>query len=144
MTHARTKVLILAATAAIFALAGRAAAASPQAAALSTPATLVYYFHANARCGACRTIEAYAHETVTTRFRSELRARRLEWRAVNVEQPANRHFIRDFRLYTRSLVVVDANDLGRFKVLERVWQLVGDKAAFQKYVEQEIRAFGRS
>ena len=53
-------------------------------------------------------------------------------------------FTRDFQLYTRSVVVVDAKDPKRFKVLDRVWQLVGDKAAFQKYVEQEIRAFPRS
>ena len=69
--------------------------------------------------------------------------RRLEWRAVNIEEPGNRHFIRDFQLYTRSVVVVDAKDPRRFKVLDRVWQLVRDKAAFQSYIEQEIRAFGR-
>lgn len=143
MIDARRAILALAVAAALSALAGLATAETPTAAP-ATPTTLVYYFHATSRCGACRTIEAYAHETVTTRFASELRAGRLEWRAVNVEQPANRHFIRDFRLYTRSVVVVDAKDPGRFKVLERVWQLVGDKAGFQKYVEQEIRAFGRS
>jgi hypothetical protein len=39
---------------------------------------------------------------------------------------------------------VDAKNPKRFKVLERVWELVHDKPAFQKYVEQEIRAFRRS
>jgi hypothetical protein len=124
-----------------------AATASPQKAppdAAATPATLVYYFHATTRCATCRTIEAYAHETVSSRFSSDLQARRLEWRAVNVDEPANRHFIRDFRLYTRSVVVVDAKDPKRFKVLDRVWQLVRNKPAFQAYVEQEIRSFPRS
>ena len=116
-----------------------AVAATPAAA----PGVLVYYFHATSRCGTCRTIEAYTHETVTSRFGPDLLARRLEWRAVNIEEAANRHFIRDYRLYTRSVVVVDAKDPARFKVLDRVWQLVQDKAAFQKYVEQEIRAFPR-
>ena len=41
-------------------------------------------------------------------------------------------------------MVVDAKDPKRFKVLDRVWQLVGDKAAFQRYVEQEVRAFRSS
>ena len=81
---------------------------------------------------------------VATTFAADLEARRLEWQAVNVDEPANQHFIRDFQLYTRSVVVVDAKDPKRFKVLDRVWQLVRDKAAFQKYVEQEIRAFPRS
>ena len=61
-----------------------------------------------------------------------------------MDEPANQHFIRDFQLYTRSVVVVDAKDPRRFKVLDRVWQLVRDKAAFQRYVEQEVRAFPRS
>jgi len=110
----------------------------------TSPGVLVYYFHATTRCATCKTIEAYAHETVASKFAADLEARRLEWQAVNVDEPANQHFIRDFQLYTRSVVVVDAKDPKRYKVLDRVWQLVGDKAAFQKYVEQEIRAFPRS
>jgi len=39
---------------------------------------------------------------------------------------------------------VDAKDPKRFKVLDRVWQLVRSKPAFQSYVEREIRAFPRS
>lgn len=105
---------------------------------------VVYYFHATARCTTCRTIEAYAHETVTAAFGADLRSGSLEWRTVNVDEPANRHFIADFQLYTRSVVLVDARDPKRFKVLDRVWQLVRDKPAFQKYVEQEVRAFRRS
>ena len=117
-----------------------AVAAAPTA----SPGIFVYYFHATTRCATCKTIEAYAHETVASKFAADLQARRLEWRTVNVEEPANQHFIRDFQLYTRSVVVVDAKDPKRFKVLDRVWQLVQDKTAFQQYVEQEIRAFPRS
>ena len=116
------------------------AAATPA----TSPGVLVYYFHATTRCATCKTIEAYAHEAVAGAFAADLEARRLEWRTVNVEEPANQHFIRDFQLYTRSVVVVDAKNPKRFKVLDRVWQLVRDKAAFQKYVEQEIRTFPRS
>ena len=117
-----------------------AVAAAPTA----SPGIFVYYFHATTRCATCKTIEAYAHETVASNFAADLQARRLEWRTVNVDEPANQHFIRDFQLYTRSVVVVDAKDPKRFKVLDRVWQLVQDKTAFQQYVEQEIRAFPRS
>jgi hypothetical protein len=141
MTNVRLLRILLAVTLTLpHALAG----ASPPAGAPAAPATLVYYFHATSRCGTCRTIEAYARETVTSRFAADLQAGRLEWRAVNVQLPANQHFIRDFRLYTRSVVVVDAKDPKRFKILDRVWQLVGDRAAFQGYVEREIRAFRRS
>ena len=120
--------------------AATAVAATPA----GSPGVRVYYFHATTRCATCKTIEAYAHETVASKFAADLEARRLEWQAVNVDEPANQHFVRDFQLYTRSVVVVDAKDPKRFKVLDRVWQLAHDKAAFQEYVEQEIRAFRRS
>lgn len=120
--------------------AGSLAAAPPA----SATQARIYYFHGTSRCNTCRTIEAYTRETVTSAFAGDLEARRLEWQAVNVDEPANRHFVQDFRLYTRSVVVVDGKDANRFKVLDRVWELVHDKPAFQKYVEQEIRAFRRS
>ena len=110
----------------------------------AAPSAIVYYFHGSTRCTTCKTIEAYAHETVAAAFAPDLKAGSLEWKVVNVDEPANQHFVRDYQLYTRSVVVVDAKDPKRFKVLDRVWQLVGDKAAFQRYVEQEIRAFRRS
>jgi hypothetical protein len=149
----KTKAALLALAASGIAAVTGAVAETPQkpkapaavaAAPAGSPGVLVYYFHAATRCATCRTIEAYAKETVTSKFASDLEAHRLEWRAVNVDEPANRHFIRDFQLYTRSVVVVDAKDPKRYKVLDRVWQLVRDKAAFQSYVEQEIRTFPRS
>jgi hypothetical protein len=145
----KTGALLLALAGSGIAAATGAAAVAPQkpktpTAVAASPGILVYYFHATTRCATCRTIEAYAKETVKSRFAPDLEARSLEWRTVNVEEPANQHFIRDFQLYTRSVVVVDAKNPKRYKVLDRVWQLVRDKAAFQSYVEQEIRAFPRS
>jgi hypothetical protein len=132
----------------VLALAGpgaSAAAAAPTAVAPQpAPRAIVYYFHGSTRCTTCKTIEAYAHETVAAAFGGDLKAGSLEWKVVNVDEPANQHFVRDYQLYTRSVVVVDARDPKRFKVLDRVWQLVGDKAAFQRYVEQEVRAFRSS
>ncbi len=142
---AATGSVVLAASVA-FALAPPAPPKAPpsKAAAAVVAPTRVYYFHGTSRCRTCRTIEAYAQETVARVFAEELKARKLEWQAVNVDEAANRHFIQDFQLYTRSLVVFDATNPKRFKVLEKVWELVGDKPAFQKYVEQEVRAFTRS
>ena len=145
----KTGALVLALVGGVIAAGTAASAVAPQeakapATVAASPGILVYYFHATTRCATCKTIEAYAHETVASRFAADLEARRLAWRAVNVDEPANQHFVRDFQLYTRSVVVVDATDPKRYKVLDRVWQLVGDKVAFQSYVEQEIRAFPRS
>src|SRR3990172_4504257 len=106
----KTGVLVLALAGSGIAVVTGAAAVDPPrpkaapavaAAPAAFPGILVYYFHATTRCATCRTIEAYAHETVASKFAADLEARRLEWRTVNVEEPANQHFIRDFQLYTR-------------------------------------------
>ena len=147
----KTSALLLALTVpGVVAASGPAVVAPPKTTAAVAPAPTapagirVYYFHGATRCATCKTIEAYARETVATAFAPELKAGSLEWKTVDVDEPASQHFVRDFQLYTRSVVVVDAKDPKRFKVLDRVWQLVGDKAAFQRYVEQEVRAFPRS
>ena len=102
---------------------------------------VVYYFHGNVRCATCRKIEAYSEEAVKTTFAAELKSGAIEWRVLNIEEPANAHFIQEYQLYTRSLVLADAANPKRFKNLEKVWALVGQKDFFFRYVQDEIRAY---
>ncbi len=105
---------------------------------------VVYYFHGNFRCATCRTIEAYAKESVDTGFPKALEDGRLEWRVVNIEETDNEHFVKDFELSTRSVVLEEiANGKRkRWKNLDRVWELIrGDKDTFLKYIQDETKAF---
>ncbi len=104
---------------------------------------IAYYFHGTNRCTTCRTIEAYAREAVQIGFGDALKAGKLEWRALNVEEPANRHFIKDYQLYTRSVVLASyqGDKQVRWKNLDKVWELVGDKGQFTRYVQGEVKTF---
>ena len=104
---------------------------------------VAYYFHGNVRCATCRKIEAYAHEAIEAAFSDELKIAKLQWRVLNVEEPANDHFIADYQLTTRSLVLsdMDSTTQRQWKNLAQVWDLVGDKPAFVKYVQDEVRAY---
>ncbi len=104
---------------------------------------VAYYFHGNMRCWTCRTIEAYAKEAVETGFPEALKDGRLEFRVVNIEKPGNEHFVQDYQLTTRSVVLVKFADgqQEQWKNLQRVWQLVRDKEAFLKYVQDETRSY---
>jgi len=106
---------------------------------------IAYYFHVNVRCITCRTIESYSKEIIQGQFAKEIASGRVEWRLVNIQNPENRHFIQDYQLFTRSLVLVlyKNGQQKEFKVLNDTWQLVGDKAAMQRYVENEVRGFLR-
>jgi len=104
---------------------------------------IAYYFHGNVRCTSCRKIEAFAKEAVTEGFPDALKQESLKWRAVNTDEPENRHFVEDYKLYTKSVVLVDIRDSKtlRWKNLEKVWTLMRDKATFIKYVRDEVSEY---
>ncbi len=104
---------------------------------------IAYYFHTTYRCVTCQRIEAYSKEAINSGFARELAAGKLEFRLVNVQLPENRHFIQDYRLSTKSLVLVrmkEGNQL-EWTNMSRVWELTGDHAAFLRYVQQGIRSY---
>ena len=101
------------------------------------------YFHGNARCATCRKIEAYADEAIAQGFVDELASGRLAWRVVNIDEPGNKHFIEDFQLVTRSVVLVEyrEGEVVRWENLDKVWQLVRSKDRFVGYVQGETSEF---
>ena len=65
------------------------------------------------------------------------------WGLVNVDEPANKHYIDDYQLYAKSVIVADVRDGDevRWKNLAKVWQLTGDKRAFIQYIQDEVREY---
>ncbi len=152
--HRRLAFLLLALAAGGWVLPGSAQADPPAskahpdttaAAADSTVAHRVraYYFHTTWRCDSCRKIEAYTSEAITTGFAAELEDGRLVFQAVNIEEEANEHFIDDYKLFTKSVVLVDEHSGKQvaWKNLPKVWELLGDKGAFIRYIQGETRAY---
>jgi len=104
---------------------------------------IAYYFHGTFRCSTCRTIEQYSLEAIQTYFAKELGSGKLEFRPVNIEEPENKHFIQDYQLVTRSLVLSLMSDgkETKWKNLPDVWKLVRDKDKFFQYVKDEVEKF---
>ncbi|MEX1311578.1 MAG: nitrophenyl compound nitroreductase subunit ArsF family protein [Candidatus Sulfomarinibacteraceae bacterium] len=120
-----------------------AEASASTAAAAPDNGIVAYYFHGNKRCSTCRKLEAYSKEAITGGFASELENGELEWLVVNTDEKANAHFVTDFELVTKSVVLVEYRDgeVVRFKNLKLVWQLVGDQDGFIRYVRDETADF---
>ncbi|MFZ3136447.1 MAG: nitrophenyl compound nitroreductase subunit ArsF family protein [Thermodesulfovibrionales bacterium] len=119
-------------------------APSPHTAVKSQNSKLIaYYFHGTFRCTTCRTIEQYSHDAIQTYFAKELGNGRLEFRPVNIEEPGNKHFIQDYQLVTKSLVLSLMSDgkETKWKNLADVWKLVRDKDKFFQYVKDEVEKF---
>lgn len=104
---------------------------------------VVYYFHGNFRCYSCHRIEQLSKEAIEHYFRNELDSGKLIFKAVNVEKKENEHFIKDYQLYTKSLIIslVKDNKEVKFHNLTRIWEFLGNKQKFFEYVRDEIAEY---
>ena len=104
---------------------------------------VAYYFHGTMRCPTCYRLEQYSKEAIENNFKSELASGKLEFKIINVEEKNNKHFIQDYQLYTKSLVISLVKDgkEAKSKNLSGIWELVGNKGKFFDYVTEEIRGF---
>lgn len=104
---------------------------------------IAYYFHGSQRCQTCLTIEAYTAEAIRTGFADALSSGALEWKVVDIEEPENEHFVQDYQISTRTVVLVEMKDgkQVRWSPLGRVWKLVGDKPAFMSYIQAETKEY---
>lgn len=102
---------------------------------------VVYYFYTNTRCSSCTTIEAYTREAVAKHFVQPYKGWRVEFRGVNIEDKANEHFVQDYWLNSKAVVVqkFEGDRPRKWGLLKSVWQLLGDKEKFMDYVAAETR-----
>lgn len=102
-----------------------------------------YYLHGNRRCATCRKLEAYSEEALREGFPGMLKDSTLVWGTINYDQKENEHYLKDYNLFTKALVLSRVRD-GKeveWKKLDRIWDLVNDKDRFLKYVRKETEAF---
>lgn len=117
--------------------------AEVQASAQAGPRFIAYYFFTSKRCGPCKRIEQWAQEAITDNFKDQIAAGRLQWQAINVEMPENKHFIEDFQLYTKSVIIAEYQDGKpiRWENLKDVWTLYRDREKYFDYLARETRTF---
>ncbi len=104
---------------------------------------IAYYFRNNVRCPSCLKIEQYTDEAIQTGFGEQLAAGTLQWKVVNTDQPGNEHFVKDYQLQTKSVVLVEmrGGKEVKYKNLEKVWELLGSQPGFVAYIQEEAAAF---
>jgi hypothetical protein len=104
---------------------------------------IVYYFHGKARCPSCIKIETWSADAVKAGFASQLGEGTIEWRVVDTDEPGNEHFMKDYGLYTKSVVLVEIRNgkQQRYRNLEKVWELLGSQKAFGDYIKSEVAVF---
>jgi len=101
----------------------------------------IYYFHATARCNSCLKIEKYTRSTVETDFKNELKNGKIVFKLVNIEDEENQHFITDFKLYTKSVIVQQIKNGKPVKWvnLDKIWDLLDNETQFSLYIQNEVK-----
>ncbi|MBK6765233.1 MAG: hypothetical protein IPG71_02645 [bacterium] len=104
---------------------------------------VAYYFYNTIRCQSCMKIEKFSHEAIEHSFAEQLAAGKLSWMMKNLDDEENAHFIDDYKLFTKALILVryENGQQVKWKNCDKVWELLNDEAAFKKYVEAEVTTF---
>ncbi len=104
---------------------------------------VVYYFHGDVRCPTCHKLESYAKEAVETYFADQVAAGQLQWRPVNVDKSENTHYIKDYQLVTKSIVLseVVGGEESKWENLDQIWNLVRDKNVYVEYIREGVSSF---
>ena len=107
------------------------------------PRFIATYFYTSMRCPSCLAIERLTAETINSEFAEQLNSGFLAWRTININGEGNFHFVEDYSLYTKSVIISEVvkGEEVRWKNLTKVWELLGEEAKFAKYLKGEIAAF---
>lgn len=104
---------------------------------------IAYYFHGSFRCPTCHKLEEYSKDAINTSFKDEIGKGTLEFKTINVEEKENTHFVDQYKLYTKSLILskVKGSEEVESKNLNKIWEYVGNKKKFYDYVISETKDF---
>jgi len=114
-----------------------------QAVQVATPSSqvVVYYFMTSYRCMTCKKFETYTKAELESSFAREMKDGTLSFQMVNVEEKGNEHFVQDYGLKSKSIVLVAPGEKPRWKNLDKIWDEVASEVGFKHYVQTEIKTF---
>jgi hypothetical protein len=104
---------------------------------------VVYYFHGARRCRTCVGIQETIQKTVRERFAQETGSGAMTFKEINIDEPANQHFTKEFNL-SFSTMVVTANKgqkTVKWENFNKVWDHARDPEALTAYTEKSIRSY---
>jgi hypothetical protein len=118
------------------------AAAEAAEQALPADGVVVYYFHGHQRCYTCNKMEALAETTVRKQFADLLRDGQVVFKAVNMQEDANRHFAETYQLTSAAVVMVERKggaDVS-WRNLDEVWMKVRNEDEYTAYIAENLTA----
>jgi hypothetical protein len=107
------------------------------------PQVVMTYFLIGSRCASCRKIEALARETSEKDFSAELASGKLIFRVIDTAEAANRHYLDDYKLSSKTVVIsrrIDGRETA-WQDMQKVWDFLDDPPAYHAYLGERIREY---
>ncbi|MFH1126712.1 MAG: nitrophenyl compound nitroreductase subunit ArsF family protein [archaeon] len=100
----------------------------------------VFHFHRTQQCYSCKTVGAYAEETVKTYFRDDLNTGKIVFDHINAELPENKERTIKYGATGSSLWIGVYRADGSFSKEENtnVWYKIKDKQDYMNYLKQVL------
>jgi len=105
----------------------------------------IYHFHGTNQCYSCKTVGAYAEETVNTYFADELKSGKIVFGHINGELPENQDLVEKYGVTSASLWLGTYAKDGQFSAEQNtnVWYKIDNKEDYMSYlkgvIEQKLR-----
>jgi hypothetical protein len=101
---------------------------------------IVYYFHTEYRCWSCNQFENLTKEVLKESFQDQVVKGNIEFRPINVETDHNKHYIEDYKLITKSIILSLQKEKKQveWKNMDKIWTLVRDAEKFKIYIKEGI------
>jgi hypothetical protein len=102
----------------------------------------IYHFHATSQCYSCKTVGAYAEETVNTYFSNELKSGKIVFGHIDVDLPENKVLVDKYGAKGASLLIGVYYKDGKFTKEENVnvWYKINDKEDYMAYLKGVIES----
>ncbi len=100
----------------------------------------VYHFHATQQCYSCKTVGAYAEETINTYFSDELKSGKVVFASINIDLAENKELVNKYQAKGSSLWIGTYYKDGSFTKVENVnvWYKISNKQDFMDYLKGVI------
>ncbi len=99
----------------------------------------IYHFHGTNQCYSCKTVGAYAEETVNTYFKDELENGIILFDHINGDLPENKDMVMKYQVTGSSLWLGTYNE-GDFNAEQNtnVWYKISNKQDYMSYLKGVI------
>ena len=100
----------------------------------------VYHFHGTNQCYSCKTVGAYAEETINTYFSDELKTGKIVFDHINTELPENKDLAIKYGATSASLWLGSYDKTGfHAEQNTNVWYKISNKQDYMNYLKDLIQ-----